>query len=76
MLKLSGILGIHLHLSLNNLDKDISMIEDLELEECISFIWYSDKPRKAGGGKGNVGNVKDDLNQDKYIKEGEENNAE
>lgn len=32
----------------------------------------SDKPRKEGGGKGNVGNIKDDLNEDKYIKETKE----
>jgi len=38
------------------------------------YIWsYSrDRPRKEGGGRGNVGNVKDDLNQDKYIKENAE----
>lgn len=32
--------------------------------------------RKEGGGKGNVGNIKDDLNQDKYIKENEGENKE
>ena len=32
----------------------------------------SDKPRKEGGGKGQFGNVKDDLNADKYVKEVEE----
>lgn len=30
-----------------------------------------DRPRKEGGGRGNIGNVKDELNADKYIKEGE-----
>jgi hypothetical protein len=29
----------------------------------------SDKPRKEGGGWGNVGNLKDELNKDKYVKE-------
>lgn len=33
---------------------------------------FRDKPRKEGGGKGSVGNYKDDLKADKYIKEGEE----
>lgn len=28
-----------------------------------------DRPRKAGGGYGNVGNVKDEQNADKYVKE-------
>jgi hypothetical protein len=27
-----------------------------------------DRPRKEGGGKGNVGNVKDEMNKEKYIK--------
>jgi hypothetical protein len=30
---------------------------------------FSDKVRKEGGGKNNLGNVKDEFNQDKYIKE-------
>lgn len=29
-----------------------------------------DRPRKEGGGKGNIGNVKDELNKEKYIQEG------
>lgn len=32
-----------------------------------------DKPRKEGGGRGNVGNLHDEENKEKYIKEGEEN---
>ena len=28
-----------------------------------------DRPRKAGGGRGNVGNLKDELKKDKYVKE-------
>lgn len=30
-----------------------------------------DRPRKEGGGKGNIGNIKDELNKDKYLKEDE-----
>ena len=33
---------------------------------------FSDKPRKEGGGWGNVGNLKDELNKDKYVKEAPE----
>ena len=33
-----------------------------------------DKPRKEGGGRGGIGNLHDELQKDKYIKEGEENN--
>jgi ribonuclease E len=31
-----------------------------------------DRPRKEGGGRGGVGNLHDELQKDKYIKEGEE----
>jgi hypothetical protein len=36
---------------------------------------FSDKPRKEGGGWGNVGNLKDELNKDKYAKEAPEGEA-
>lgn len=32
-----------------------------------------DRPRKEGGGHGGVGNLQDELQKEKYIKEGEEN---
>lgn len=35
----------------------------------VRIFWSRDRPRKAGGGYGNVGNVKDERKQDKYIKE-------
>lgn len=35
-----------------------------------------DKPRKEGGGRGGIGNLHDEVNKDKYIKEGEETNVE
>lgn len=35
-----------------------------------------DKPRKEGGGRGGIGNLQDEFNKDKYIKDGEERPAE
>ena len=35
-----------------------------------------DKPRKEGGGRGGIGNLQDEFNKDKYIKEGEDKPAE
>ena len=35
----------------------------------VIFLWFRDRPRKAGGGYGNVGNAKDEVNQDKYVKD-------
>jgi len=48
----------------------------VELVERKQFLNFREKPRKQGGGKGNVGNLKDEENKDKYVKEGEENKAE
>lgn len=38
----------------------------------VYFTLFRDRPRKAGGGYGNVGNIKDEQNTEKYVKEGEE----
>ncbi len=51
--------------------KDTLWIEEVELEECIIFFYFSDRVRKEGGGRGNIGNLKDEQHQDKYIKEGQ-----
>jgi hypothetical protein len=36
----------------------------------------TDKPRKEGGGRGGIGNLSDEMNKEKYIKEGEEGAVE
>ena len=40
------------------------------------MIYFRDKPRKEGGGRGNVGNMHDEKVKEKYVKEGEEENRE
>jgi hypothetical protein len=35
-------------------------------------ILFSDRPRKEGGGWGNVGNLKDEFKKDKYVKDSPE----
>lgn len=43
------------------------LIEEVEPVECtFLFLFFSDRPRKEGGGRGNIGNVHDELNKEKY----------
>lgn len=57
---------------LRTFQKDMSTIEEVELAECIILCYFSDRARKEGGGKGSVGNVKDELNREKYDNVAEE----
>jgi hypothetical protein len=50
--------------------KDTLWIEEAAPVECNLFFNISDKPRKEGGGRGNIGNLHDEKIKDKYIKEG------
>jgi hypothetical protein len=36
----------------------------------------TDKPKKEGGGRGGIGSLNDEINKDKYLKEGEEGAVE
>jgi hypothetical protein len=47
-----------------------STIDRVALAECKSYINSSDKPRKQGGGRGNIGDINDIQKPEKYIKEG------
>jgi len=37
--------------------------------KAVLSVPFRDRPRKAGGGYGNVGNIKDEQNREKYVKE-------
>lgn len=56
--------------------RDIPSTDEVEPEESKPISNYSDRPRKEGGGRGNVGNLKDEQRPEKYIKEGEEQTAD
>ena len=49
---------------------DMFQIVVVEPVDCTTNYLFRDKPRKQGGGKGSVGNMKDEENKDKYTKEG------
>ena len=61
--------------SINNVQsrnflKDMSSIGKVVLAECKIILILSDKPRKQGGGRGNIGDINDLQKPDRYIKEG------
>ena len=39
----------------------------MELVECIILSKFRSEPKKGGGGRGGIGNLKDEINQDKIL---------